>query len=209
MCQIQPRSDFRQQACAIANLISTRQSGYGCGNDRSASCSMLHTSTASWCLLLGLLPALDLLGLDAHSSLLGPHSRTCHPEPPALEDKCASQFISLEDSSERHFIKHLRRFNQTEDAFLYLLSSSTALSCPSLSLLETIAKPPAFMQASVSCSASWGYLGYPSTILVLLQLYQCPFNRAEYTWGGVGVSRGEGRSDKEAGGRHLRIVLQM
>lgn len=88
MCHIQPRSVFRQQARAIANRNSTP--GYGYDNDRSASSSTLHISKASWCLPVGPLPALKLLGLDAQNSLLGPHLGSHHPEQWAVEDKCAS-----------------------------------------------------------------------------------------------------------------------
>lgn len=106
--------------------------------------------------------ALELLCLDAPSSLLGTHSQNCYPEQWTMEEKCASRFISTEQSSGMHFIRHLRKFHQIENAFMYLFSIPTTLSCPSLLLLEIFPKLTAFMQASVSCSGLWGYLDYRS-----------------------------------------------
>lgn len=73
--------------------------------------------------------------LDAHGRAL--IHRTATLEQCAMEDKCASYFVSIEESSQMCFIGHLRRLHQMENAFLYLLSFTTSLSCPSLCSLRS------------------------------------------------------------------------
>lgn len=105
-----------------------------------ASLSQLEISTACSCLPLGWRPALEHLSWDAPGGLWGTYSWDCHPDPWAMEHKCASHFISMEERSEMHFMRHFRGFYRSENAFLYLLSFPVSLSCPSVLLLEILPK---------------------------------------------------------------------
>lgn len=203
------KMQLQTAASAITNGNRTHQSGHGCGNGCRASFNTLHTSTTYWCLPLGLMPVLELLRLFAQGCLLGTCSWNCHPEQWTMEEKCASRFISTEQSSEMHFVRHLRKFHQTENAFLYLFSSPTPLSCPSLASWD---------HSQTNCLYAGFclllcFMGIPR--LQVHSKYMCfysfvywctPYSRAEYTWGREGGRGEEGRSAKRVTGTDLRIV---
>lgn len=79
----------------ITNPSSTPDSSCGCGISFYASFNRFPTSTACCCFSLGLMPAPELLSLDAHGSLLGLIHGTATLEQWAAEEKCAFYFIPI------------------------------------------------------------------------------------------------------------------
>lgn len=80
-------------ATSITNPSSTPDSGCGYSLSFYANFNQFPTSTACWCFPLGLMPAPELLCLDAHGSLLGLIRGMATLEQWAMEEKCAFCFI--------------------------------------------------------------------------------------------------------------------
>lgn len=185
----------------MTNHSSTRDSGFDCGNGFYASFNHLPTSTACWCLSLGLVPALELLSMAAPGSLPGTHSQNCHPEQWVMDDKCASYFISIGESSELHFIRYLKSFDQIERCILI------CAFLPCFTLLSLT--PASWGHSWINClHASFCLMFCFKMIARLLYYtkYLCFFSAAlstgELLWAeqnilGVGVVQGGGSGGRE------------
>lgn len=119
---------------AITHHSSIPDSGYGCGTaSMQASTSFLQVHLLEPSTGPNVYPRVS--SLDAHGRVL--IHRTATLEQCVMEDKCASYFVSIEESSQMCFIEHLKALHQMENAFLYLLPFTTSLSCPSLCSLRS------------------------------------------------------------------------